>query len=89
MGVGWGWSWGSWRSPPTLIQGHGGDGLGLEWMTLDVPSDLNDSMVLFGVMVGVGWGWTGGSLEVSSDLNDSMVLFRVMGQVLDNLEGFL
>ena len=35
-----------------VVSGHGGDELGLDWMTLKVSSDLNDSVVLFRVMVG-------------------------------------
>jgi len=29
-----------------VVSGHGEDGLGLDWMVLDVFSNLNDSMIL-------------------------------------------
>lgn len=38
-----------------------GGGRGLDRGILEVFSNLNDSMVQFRVMVGMGWGWTGGS----------------------------
>jgi len=30
-----------------MVSGHGGDGLGLDWMILEVFSNLNDSMILY------------------------------------------
>lgn len=39
---------------------HGGGGQGVDWGISEVSSNLNDTVVQFGVMVGMGWGWTGG-----------------------------
>ena len=59
--MGWGWTP---RSLPTLMTlwfylGSWCGGLRLEWWILEVFSIPNVSVVLFRVMVGVGWVWMG------------------------------